>query len=357
MIKALLDTLAATASNDDAKLEKAVLKLEKSIQKHDEREGKLPNPEALTTPAPAILEGKGRTIEGSMISRLNAVKHGILSEVLPDFEKDAYALHVANVFEDYNPQNYLETRLCERIASSLWRLQRLERHETAIVARDTATAIKAVRDEKEPVSYLNPHSEQIHAEDIPHQLESTQKACEMMRRGVDSMRLENGEALSVWLWAFWELADKTLSKWRKAERTLEKALKTAGCTDEWTDPEAHPYLTFEMVHPAITALGQCIQGWLNVGGVLEPGEWQWFQDRLEVRVNWLTTELTRIQNLETHAAALASIPHERNTDKIAKYEAHLERGLYKALHELEALQDRRNGKNAPLARVEVHSSD
>ena len=357
MIKALLDTLEASASNDEIKLEKAVLNLERSIQKHDEREGKLPNPEALTTPAPAILEGKGRTIEGSMISRLNAVKHGILSEVVPDFEKDAYALHVANVFEDYNPQGYLETRLCERIASSLWRLQRLERHETAIIARDTATAMKAVNNKKIEPSYMNPRSEPYDKDSLEYELESTQKALEMMRRGLDSMRLEKKEALFVWLWAFWELADKTLPKWRKAERTLEKALKTTGCTDEWTDPEAHPYLTFEMVHPAVTSLGQCIQGWLNVGGVLEPGEWQWFQDRLEVRVNWLQSQLEQIQNLETHAAALAGIPHESNTDKIAKYEAHLERGLYKALHELEALQDRRNGKNAPLARVEVHTSD
>jgi hypothetical protein len=39
---------------------------------------------------------------------------------------------------------------------------------------------------------------------------------------------------------------------------------------------------------------------------------------------------------------------------ILRYEAHLNRQLYQALHELESLQDRRAGKAAPLARVHVH---
>jgi hypothetical protein len=39
--------------------------------------------------------------------------------------------------------------------------------------------------------------------------------------------------------------------------------------------------------------------------------------------------------------------------KIARYEAHLSRQLYHALHELEALQSRRLGGSAPLARLDV----
>ena len=39
--------------------------------------------------------------------------------------------------------------------------------------------------------------------------------------------------------------------------------------------------------------------------------------------------------------------------EVARYEAHLSRGLYKALHELEALQVRRLGGSAPLARPDV----
>ncbi len=46
-------------------------------------------------------------------------------------------------------------------------------------------------------------------------------------------------------------------------------------------------------------------------------------------------------------------PNEDHIQKISRYEAHLSREMYKALHELEALQARRNGKDSPLARVDL----
>ena len=47
------------------------------------------------------------------------------------------------------------------------------------------------------------------------------------------------------------------------------------------------------------------------------------------------------------------LPDEKTLEKVARYGAHLSRGLYKALHELEALQTRRSGGSAPLARLDV----
>jgi hypothetical protein len=47
------------------------------------------------------------------------------------------------------------------------------------------------------------------------------------------------------------------------------------------------------------------------------------------------------------------LPDEKTLEKVARYEAHLSRGLYKALHELEALQAIRTGGAAPLARLDV----
>ena len=47
------------------------------------------------------------------------------------------------------------------------------------------------------------------------------------------------------------------------------------------------------------------------------------------------------------------LPDDKILEKVARYEAHLSRGLYKALHELEALQARRTGDPAPLARLDV----
>jgi hypothetical protein len=49
------------------------------------------------------------------------------------------------------------------------------------------------------------------------------------------------------------------------------------------------------------------------------------------------------------------LPSEEDLQKIARYEAHLSRQMYQALHELEALQKRRAGREAPLARVDVQT--
>jgi hypothetical protein len=53
-------------------------------------------------------------------------------------------------------------------------------------------------------------------------------------------------------------------------------------------------------------------------------------------------------------ANLRLLPSDRELQQIIRYEAHLSRQLYQALHELEALQAKRNGSAAPLARIEVH---
>ncbi len=48
------------------------------------------------------------------------------------------------------------------------------------------------------------------------------------------------------------------------------------------------------------------------------------------------------------------LPADGDLDQLIRYEAHLNRQLYHALHELEALQARRNGSSPPLARIQVH---
>src|SRR5918998_1578182 len=47
------------------------------------------------------------------------------------------------------------------------------------------------------------------------------------------------------------------------------------------------------------------------------------------------------------------LPDDKTLEKVSRYEAHLSRLMFKALHELEALQVRRSGGAAPLARLDV----
>ncbi len=50
------------------------------------------------------------------------------------------------------------------------------------------------------------------------------------------------------------------------------------------------------------------------------------------------------------------IPMDHDLNKIMRYEAHLNRQLYQAMHELEALQARRKGGHAPLARLDISAT-
>ena len=58
------------------------------------------------------------------------------------------------------------------------------------------------------------------------------------------------------------------------------------------------------------------------------------------------------EHLQAVSARL--LPHPLDIDKIIRYEAHLTRQFYQALHELESMRATRRGQAAPLLRVDVH---
>ncbi len=86
-------------------------------------------------------------------------------------------------------------------------------------------------------------------------------------------------------------------------------------------------------------------------------DWQTVDDRLSWRLTLWQAQLEGVEKEHLRIEAREGIPSPKVADKIAKYEAHIERTLYRAMHELEAMQDRRLGKQAPLARLEVHGME
>jgi len=60
------------------------------------------------------------------------------------------------------------------------------------------------------------------------------------------------------------------------------------------------------------------------------------------------------EHLKTASARL--LPHPLDIDRIIRFEAHLTRQFYQALHELESMRAARRGRPAPLLRVDIHSS-
>jgi len=72
---------------------------------------------------------------------------------------------------------------------------------------------------------------------------------------------------------------------------------------------------------------------------------------LQRRLKWLkmlldSAETNRTLELDAQVRSLAS-PDEGASDRVLRYETHLDRQLYRALDQLERLQRRRNGESVP----------
>ncbi len=91
--------------------------------------------------------------------------------------------------------------------------------------------------------------------------------------------------------------------------------------------------------------------------VVSPAEQLMEKLRLEARydlaIKEAKAEEAQAQLLTTRRARI--LPTEEELQRITRYEAHLSRQMYQALHELEALQKRRTGGESPLARVDVQT--
>jgi hypothetical protein len=79
-----------------------------------------------------------RTSEGKARSRLNAVRHGLTSEVVVNALEDAneYQQLEKSIRAEYQPGTVVERVLVARLASLLWRLRRSTKIETGLFQLD-----------------------------------------------------------------------------------------------------------------------------------------------------------------------------------------------------------------------------
>jgi hypothetical protein len=75
-------------------------------------------------------KGGVKTPEGKEISKYNALKHGILSNVLTDYDRDGFGELHKRLLEEFRPKSTIEALLVERIALYQIRLERAAKAET-----------------------------------------------------------------------------------------------------------------------------------------------------------------------------------------------------------------------------------
>jgi hypothetical protein len=291
----------------------------------------------------SLAKGGPATQEAKEVVKWNATQHGILSPapVVPGVEKrEDWEEHRGGILESLQPQGHLELVLAERAALLSWRLHRVTRYETESIA------LYQERVEDDLARERRFGSGSSHPEAVRGNAKSAREDHRLLKRFAkmeDDKPLSASDAESV-IWGAMELADKVAEGEVDPEELLE-SVSVSGLpdSDSW---ESYEGWTAGLVRAVLEAVARATDE--------EPEELLEAATRnARFEVERTKLEAEKVEQDLRNMARERLLPDEKTLEKVARYEAHLSRGLYKALHELEALQARRTGGAAPLARLDV----
>jgi hypothetical protein len=260
-----------------------------------------------------------RTGHGKGFSRLNALKHGMLAREVVlrgrlDGEEEREFHAICRRYCDYYaPEGPLEEMLVERIATSYWRL-----HRVLIAERGEITqSVDQTRREREEITPLQLQIavQTGQAESSTHGLAYLQHILKRVREDVQ----KDGKLTEV---AEERVKDAFAGEPNAISIELQKAREAARSGEEGLSEEAVQTKEQELVLSFVESeLARC-------------------QARFAVVAE---REEHEAQALE----AAAFLPSAEVAEKIVRYEANLERQLYRAMNQLERVQRRRKGELVP----------
>jgi len=291
----------------------------------------------------SMLKGGPATQEGKEVVRWNATRHGIRSPapVVPALEKvEDWEEHRDGVLESLQPEGHLELVLAERAALLSWRLHRVIRYETESIA------LYQEKVEDDLARERRFESGPDHPEAVRGNAKSDRDDHRLLKRFA---KMEDDKPLSALnadsvIWDAMECADKVAEGEVDPEELLG-SVSVSGLpdSDSW---EGYEGWTAGLVRAVIEKVAQATDEEPEelLEAAIRSAQWKAERSKLEAE---------KVERDLRNMARERLLPDEKTLEKVARYEAHLSRGLYKALHELEALQVRRTGGAAPPARLDV----
>jgi hypothetical protein len=290
-----------------------------------------------------VAKGGPATQEGKEVVKWNAVQHGVRSPapVVPGIEKsEDWEEHRDGMLQSLSPEGHLELVLAERVALLSWRLRRVIRYETE------SKALYQERAEDDLARERRFESGPDHPEVVRSDAKSARDDHRLLKRFAkmeDEKSLSASDADSV-IWDAMECADKVAEGEVDSLELLE-SISVPGLPDSnsW---EGHEGWTAGPVRAVIEAVAHATDE--------EPEELLEAATRnARFKMERTKLEAEKVERDLRNMSRERLLPDEKILERIARYEAHLSRGLYKVLHEFEALQARRTGGAAPLARLDV----
>jgi hypothetical protein len=229
------------------------------------------------------------------------------------------------------------------VALLSWRLNRVTRYETESIALYQEKAKEDLAQQRRFSSHVlgDEHSQEVHAS-----LKAAQAKHRLLKRFPklpDDKKLSSLDA-DIVLWEVMEYTD-CVAKGEIAAEDLLEGLSLPGVPEgvDWEDYEGW---TVGVVRAGVEAIAQATGE--DPEELLEAATAGARREIIgkEQAAERVTKDLEMMSRERL-------LPPEQTLEKVARYEAHLSRQLYKALHELEALQVRRQGGSAPAARLDV----
>jgi hypothetical protein len=290
-----------------------------------------------------VAKGGPVTEAGKAVARLNGVVHGLRAAipVLPTESQDEWEQHHAGVTDELAPTGAVEMELAERVALLLWRLRRVARYEATVAGasqEDAAEEYVNKQDEKHRYSHVfinyDPDSLRQDLRDYPARIRLLKRFDTM-----DEGKRVAGEDAGDILRAVGKMAGYHAGDGFDPD-TLDYPLPADFDWDEFPD------ITVAMLRACIRTIATAAKA--DVAELVAGAIYHYECEVRGARMRLEEAERTIARWRERRAL----LPVEQ-LEKVMRYEAHLHRQLVQTLRELEAMQARRRGQAAPLARLDV----
>jgi len=290
-----------------------------------------------------LAKGGPATQEGKEVVKWNATRHGIRSPapVVPGVEKhEDWEEYRDGILESLSPEGHLELVLAERAALLSWRLNRVTRFETVTIALSQEKMEDDLAEKRRFGSYLLGPS---HPEDVRGALQDALRAQRLIKRFPklpDDKGLSGPDAASI-LDLVWGQVDEEVEA---EEVQLPEAIPEWASLDEYMA---------EWDGWTVSLVRECISAIASAATEDEEEVIESATERARLEIISAKAAAERVEQDLARMSRERLLPDEKTLEKVSRYEAHLSRLFHKTLHELEALQTRRSGGAAPLARLDV----
>ena len=285
-----------------------------------------------TEPQPLRRRGGPATDAGKAVVSRNAVTHGITSPQVPIHgveDPAAWAAFRQSVLDDREPVGAVEEALVERIAELFWRLRRVAPYEAELVAvsRDHVEADYARR------QAFGPRPQSVEAAE--EWLAAAKEALHALAGAGDPVAFVSAPAASDFIDC---LTGGDLQMEQESVPGFSEGIREVG-DDGWNG---------SLMRGAVRSIAQAYE--MDPQALHEK-----MLDNLAALVERRAREVEETLLEQDRMRRERLLPPAQTLVDVSKYEAHLNRQLYQAVHELEALQARRRGQPIPLARLQINA--